>query len=152
MPNFPPCRPPCLSFRAARSPVGRAGYQRPEKLGPRLVEKSREKRSSGSHQRPRGDGRHGCRAPNWVQCSPPGRGQQLRKATTLVVALSKRSKMAMISRLVSFCAFLTNSRLEPRAGEGKREVGREKGKSLISTVGEGKESRGHARKRLMQAA
>jgi len=26
----------------------------------RAVEKSRENRSSGSHQRPRGDGRHGC--------------------------------------------------------------------------------------------
>ena len=32
----------------------RAGYQWPEKLGPRLVEKSREKRSSGSHQCPKG--------------------------------------------------------------------------------------------------
>ena len=31
----------------------------PRVLGP-AVEKSRENRSSGSHQRQRGDGRHGC--------------------------------------------------------------------------------------------
>src|SRR5271165_4742223 len=29
-------------------------------LDGRVVEKSRENRSSGSHQRPRGEGRHGC--------------------------------------------------------------------------------------------
>jgi len=38
------------------------------------------------------------------------------------------------------------------APAGNYRSGREKGTSLISTVNEGKEPRGHARKRLMQAA
>ncbi len=39
-----------MNRRGPPSMTRRAGYQRPEKLGPRLVEKSREKWSSGSHQ------------------------------------------------------------------------------------------------------
>jgi hypothetical protein len=53
-----------VSFDRARLPPSqddRMARQMPRPvLGPRLVEKSREKWSPGSHQCPRGDGRHGC--------------------------------------------------------------------------------------------
>jgi len=65
------------SLRFFQIAAGRASV-----LDGRAVEKSRENRSSSSHQRPRGDGRHGCQRGLGPRC----RRRVLRAAGSIAAA------------------------------------------------------------------